>query len=58
MAGKNSTKKGKKAARKNITGQEKAGIIFAPSRMTRLLRGKRVAERCSQLAGVFMAGAL
>ena len=57
MEGRASVKKGK-AAKKITTGQERAGIIFAPARMTRLLRGKRVADRCSQLAGVFMAGAL
>ena len=56
--GKASPRKAKAGGKKITSGQERAGIIFAPARMTRLLRGKRVAERCSQLAGVFMAGAL
>ena len=56
--GKGSVKKSRAAAKSRTTGQAKAGIIFAPGRMTRLLRAKRVANRCGRLAGVFMAGAL
>ena len=58
MAGKGKGARGRKPGQKGTTGQERAGIIFSPARMTRLLRQKRVSARCSQLAGVFMAGAL
>ena len=61
MAGKGSPKKagrGRVKGQKGVTGAVKAGTVFAPARFTRHLRAKRLAERVSALAGVFMAGAL
>ena len=49
--------RGKKAG-KSVTGQTKAGIIFAPSRVARLLRGGRFSDRFSSSAGVYLAGVL
>ena len=61
MAGKgkgSQRKAGKTKSGKVVSGAEKSGLVFAPARFTRYLRGKRVADRVSALAGVFMAGAL
>ena len=49
--------RGKKTG-KSVTGQSKAGIIFAPSRVARLLRGGRFSDRFSTSAGVYLAGVL
>ncbi len=49
--------RGKKAG-KSVTGQTKAGIIFAPSRVARLMRAGRYSDRFSTSAGVYLAGVL
>ena len=52
-------KKNKRTMRKpGVTGQTKAGLIFAPARCNRLLKQGRFANRFSTQAGVFMAGVL
>ena len=58
MAGKGKGARGRKPGQAGRSGSERAGILFPTGRCTRYLRQKRLAERCSQLAGVFMAGAL
>ena len=61
MAGKGKgspRKAGRAKGSATVSGAQKAGTIFAPARFTRHLRAKRLAERVSVLAGVFMAGAL
>ena len=61
MAGKGKgspRKAGRTKGSATVTGAARAGTVFAPARFTRYLRAKRVAERVSALAGVFMAGAL
>ena len=60
MAGKGKGTARKTASKKKapVSGNEKAGILFPVGRMTRYLRAKRCSERCSVLAGCFMAAAL
>ena len=41
-----------------VSGASRAGLIFAPSRATRVLREGRYSTRCGASAGVFMAGVL
>jgi histone H2A len=50
--------KGRKKAQPSVTGQTKAGLIFAPSRCNRYLKQGRYADRYGSGAGVFMAGVL
>ena len=50
--------RGKKTGAKSVSGQSKEGIIFAPSRVARLLRGGRFSDRFSTSAGVYLAGVL
>ena len=64
MAGKAASRKSKagtaaKATKaKGVSGQTKAGLIFAPARCSRLLRSGRYCERVGSGAGVFMAGCI
>ncbi len=53
MAGK--TGKGKATRAKPKSGQEKAGVVFAPARITRYLKQGRYADNVSGSAGVFLA---
>ena len=63
MAGKQTRKSttskvAKTTKAKGVSGQTKAGLIFAPARCARLLRAGRFSERVGSSAGVFMAGCL
>ena len=58
-AAKNRAKSGKGMAKaKNVTGQQRSGLIFAPSRCNRYLKQGRYSTRYGSSAGVFMAGVL
>ena len=64
MAGKQSRKSTSSKApktntkKKQVAGQTKAGLVFAPARCLRILRSGRYCDRIGLGAGVFMAGAL
>jgi histone H2A len=62
MAGKSgkgkATRSGPRSSKKPVSGQERAGTIFAPARCTRLMRQGRYSERIGSGAGAFMAGVL
>ena len=50
--------RGMKKGGNMVTGQTRAGLIFAPARCGRLFREGRYARRQGMSAGVFMAGVL
>ena len=56
--GKGTARKAAASKKKNVSGTTKAGLVFPVGRMTRYLRAKRISERCSGLAGCFIAAAL
>ena len=66
MAGKAASRKskagnaaaGKATKAKGVSGQTKAGLIFAPARCSRLLRSGRYCDRVGLGAGIFMAGCI
>ena len=60
MAGKGKGTARKEASKKRaaVSGSSRAGLVFPVGRMTRYLRAKRLSERCSGLAGCFMAAVL
>ena len=63
-SGKNSAVKSRKkggkgmAKAKAVTGQQRSGLTFAPSRCNRYLKQGRYSTRYGASAGVFMAGVL
>jgi histone H2A len=50
--------KGRQAGQAGVSGQTRAGLIFAPARCQRAIKMGRYSERYGKSAGVFMAGVL
>ena len=53
-----SSKPVKATKAKGVSGQTKAGLIFAPARCNRIMRAGRYSDRVGKSAGVFMAGCI